>query len=69
MTKRMVLYEIGKALLLLAELACVAYIGWTVVLLMWFAIQYLLSAINPELMSSIADGLPDKVAFGTQKIL
>lgn len=68
MTKRMVLYEIGKALLLLAELACVAYIGWTVVLLMWFAIQYLLSAINPELMSSIADGLPDKVAFAAKYI-
>lgn len=43
MTRRMVLYEIGKALLLLAELACVAFIGYSVVLLGWFGIQYLLS--------------------------
>lgn len=68
MTRRMVLYEIGKALLLLAELACVAFIGYSVVLLGWFGIQYLLSAINPELMTSIADGLPDRVAFAAKYI-
>ena len=63
MTKRMVLFELGKALLLLAELAFVGFIGYTVVLLIWFAIQYALSAINPELMTQVADGLPDRVAF------
>lgn len=68
MTRRMVLYEIGKALLLLAELACVAFIGYIVVLLMWYGIQHLLSPIDPELMTSIADGLPDRVAFAAKYI-
>lgn len=68
MTKRMLLYEIEKALLLLAELAFVAFIGFNVVMLLWFAVQYLLSAINPELLTSIADGLPDRVAFAGKYI-
>ncbi len=68
MTRRMVLYEIGKAILLLIELACVAFIGYTVALLLWFAVQYALSAISPELMTSVADGLPDRVAFAAKYI-
>lgn len=68
MTRRMVLYEIGKAVLLLIELACVAFIGYTVALLLWFAVQYALSAIDPELMTSVADGLPDRVAFAAKYI-
>ena len=63
MTRRMVLYELGKALLLLAEIAIVAFIGYVVALLLWFAVQYALSGINPDLLTSIADGLPDRVAF------
>ncbi|MBO4418899.1 MAG: DUF3137 domain-containing protein [Oscillospiraceae bacterium] len=69
MTRRMVLYEVGKALLLLAEIACAAFIGYTVVMLLWFGVQYALSAIDPELMTSIADGgLPDRVAFAAKYI-
>jgi hypothetical protein len=59
----MVLYEIGKVLLLLAELACVAVIGYAAARLIWFGIQYLLSSFSPELLPQIADGLPDRVAF------
>ena len=40
MTRRMVLFEIGKALLLLAELACVAVVGYAVLLMMWFAAHW-----------------------------
>ena len=63
MTRRMVLYEVGKALLILAEIAIVAFIGYTVALLLWFAIQYALSGISSELLTQIADGLPDRAAF------
>ena len=63
MTKRMVLYESGKALLLLTELACAAVIGYAVVKLIWFAIQYLLAAFSPETLTEIADGLPERAAF------
>ena len=63
MTRRMVLYEAGKVLLLLAELACAVVIGYAVVKLLWFAVQYVISGFSPELLTQIADGLPDKVAF------
>ncbi len=68
MTRRMVLYEIGKVLLLLTELACVALIGYATVRILWFAIQYVLSAFSPELLIQIADGLPDRVAFAGKYI-
>ena len=63
MTRRMVLYEAGKVLLILAELACAALIGYAAARLIWFAIQYLLSNFGSETLNSIADGLPQKVAF------
>ena len=68
MTRRMVLYEAGKLLLLLAELACVALIGFATARILWFAIQYVLSAFSPELLNSIADGLPERVAFAGKYI-
>ena len=67
MTRRMVLFEVGKAILLLIELALVAFIGYTVAMLMWFAIQYVLSG-NQELLTQIADGLPERVAFAGKYI-
>lgn len=63
MTRRMVLYEAGKVLLLLAELACVALIGYATVKVLWYAIQYVLAAFDPNLLPEIADGLPERVAF------
>ena len=68
MTRRMVLYEGAKVLLILLELAIVAFIGYTVYRLLWFAVQYVLAAFNPELLNSIADGLPDRVAFAGKYI-
>lgn len=68
MTKRMLLYESGKVLLLLAELACAALIGFATARLLWFAIQYLLAAFSPELLTQIADGLPDKISFAGKYI-
>lgn len=63
MTRRMVLYEAGKMLLLLAELACAALIGYAAARILWFAIQYLLSNFGADTLNSIADGLPERVAF------
>ena len=63
MTRRMVLYEAGKMLLLLAELACAALIGYAAARILWFAIQYALSNFGVDTLNSIADGLPEKVAF------
>ena len=63
MTRRMVLYEAGKMLLLLAELACAALIGYAAARILWFAIQYALSNFGADTLNSIADGLPEKVAF------
>ena len=68
MTRRMVLYEVAKVLLILLELAIAAFIGYAVVRLIWFAIQLALSAFSPELLTSIADGLPDRVAFAAKYI-
>ena len=68
MTRRMVLYEAGKVLLLLAELACAALIAFATARILWFAVQYLLSAFSPELLTQIADGLPDRVAFAGKYI-
>lgn len=68
MTRRMVLYEAGKVLLILAELACIAFIGYAVVRLMWFAVQLALSAFSSEMLLQIADGLPDRVAFAGKYI-
>ena len=68
MTRRMVLYEAGKALLILFEVACVLFMGYTVVMLMWYTLEYALSAFNPELLNQIADGLPDRVAFAAKYI-
>ena len=68
MTRRMVVYEIAKVLLILAELAFAAFIGYSVVRLLWFAVQLALSKLSPELLNSIADGLPDRVAFAGKYI-
>ena len=68
MTRRMVLYEAGKVLLLLAELVCVAIVGWAAARIIWFAVQYVLAAFSPELLTQIADGLPDRVAFAGKYI-
>ena len=68
MTRRMVLYEAGKLLLLLAELACVALIGYATARVLWFAIQYVLAAFSPDLLREIADGLPERVAFAGKYI-
>lgn len=68
MTRRMVLYEAGKVLLMLAELACAALIGYATVRILWFAIQYVLSNFGAETLNSIADGLPEKVAFAAKYI-
>ena len=68
MTRRMVLYEAGKVLLLLAELLCVAIVGWAAARIIWFAVQYVLAAFSPELLTQIADGLPDRVAFAGKYI-
>lgn len=63
MTRRMVLYEAGKVLLLLAELACVALAGYATVRLLWFAVQLVLSYLSEEFLLQIVDGLPERVAF------
>lgn len=63
MTRRMVLYEIGKVLLLLTELLCLALAGYGAFRVVWFALQYALSGFGAETLTQIADGLPDKVAF------
>ena len=68
MTRRMVVYEIAKVLLILAELVFAAFIGYALIRLLWFAIQYGLSKFSPELLTSIADGLPDRVAFAGKYI-
>lgn len=68
MTRRMVVYEIAKVLLILAELAFAAFIGYSVVRLLWFAVQLALSKLSPELLNSIADGLPERVAFAGKYI-
>lgn len=63
MTRRMVLYEIGKVLLILVELACAALAGYGAFRVLWYAVQYVLSGIGTETLNEIADGLPEKVAF------
>ena len=68
MTKRMVLYELGKVIILLAELTCVLFIAYSFLMLAWFGIQYLLSAIQAEDVASITDSLPDRAAFAAKYI-
>ncbi len=68
MTRRMVLYEAGKVLLLLSELLCAALIGYATARILWFAIQYVLAAFSPGLLQQIADGLPERVAFAGKYI-
>ena len=68
MTRRMVLYEAGKLLLLLAELACAALIGYATFRVLWFAVQYVLSSFGTDTLNSIADDLPEKVAFAGKYI-
>lgn len=68
MTRRMILYEAGKVLLLLAELACVALVGYAAARAVWFAIQAVLATISQEFLLEIADGLPDRVAFAGKYI-
>ena len=63
MTKRMVLYETGKVLLMLAALVCAGVIGYAMVRVLWFGVQYVLSYFGAETLTEIADGLPEKVAF------
>lgn len=68
MTRRMILYEAGKILLLLLELACVALIGYATVRVVWFTIQAVLASVSEEFLLQIADGLPDRVAFAGKYI-
>lgn len=63
MTRRMILYEIGKVLLLLVELACVLLVGYSILRLAWFASQYILSHLSPDFLLQTVDSLPERVAF------
>ena len=63
MTKRMILYEAGKVLLLFAELACVAAVGYFAARLLWFAVQYVLSPLSAASIRQIAAAIPDKIGF------
>ena len=62
MTRRMILYEIGKVLLLLVELACVLLVGYSILRLAWFASQYILSHLSPDFLLQTVDSLPERVA-------
>ena len=63
MTRRMILYEIGKVILILSELLCVALIGYAAFRLLWYTIEYVLSGFGKDTLTQIADGLPEKVEF------
>lgn len=62
MTKKMVLYEIGKVLLLFVELVCIAAVGYGVVCLLWNTILYFMPLDSAKL-TQIADAVPEKVGF------
>ena len=62
MTKKMVLYEIGKVLLLFVELICIAAVGYGAARLIWYTVQYFMP-IGSEQLNQIADAVPDKFKF------
>ena len=63
MTKRMVLYEAGKILLLFAELAGLLCIAYGLYRVAWYCIQIYLAPLNYETMLQFVDSIPEKVSF------
>ena len=62
MTRRMLLYEIAKVLLLFLELVCIAAIGYGTISLIWYTIQYFMPLTYEQLIT-ISNSVPDKVSF------
>ena len=63
MTKRMILYEAGKVLLLFVELVCVAAVCFGAASLLWYTIQYFLAPLGSATVNQIAGAVPNKLAF------
>ena len=67
MTRRMLLYEVPKVLLLFLELACAAAIGYGFISALWYAIQYFMP-FGYEQLISISNSVPDKVSFAAKYV-
>ncbi len=63
MTRRMILYEVGKVLLLFLELVCVVAALYGAARLIWFGAQYVLAPLSAATVNQIAGAVPDKFGF------
>lgn len=67
MTRRMLLYEVPKVLLLFVELVCVICVCYGFVSVFWYTIQYFMPLGYDQLIS-ISNAVPDKVSFAAKYV-